>query len=58
MGGMKNYLTKEGLERVKKELEKLREQRSILLNGSGPRAFRFGEIDAEYFAFREDLERI
>jgi len=53
----KYYLTKEGVEKIKKELEKLKKEKSTLLNGSGPRAFRFGEVDAEYITFREDLGR-
>ena len=58
MSERKYYLTKEGVEKVKKELEEFKEQKKHLLNGHGPRSFRFGEIDAEYFAFREELDRV
>lgn len=54
----KYFLTKEGVKRIKKELEELKEQKKALLNGSGPRSFRFGEVEAEYIAFREDLDRL
>ncbi|MBL7155998.1 MAG: GreA/GreB family elongation factor [Candidatus Pacebacteria bacterium] len=53
----KYFLTKNGIEKVKQELDILKRQKSGLLGGTGPRAFRFGEIEAEYFAFREDLGR-
>lgn len=54
----KYYLTKGGLEKIREELKRLRVQKRALLNGSGPRAFRFGEVEAEYIAFREDLGRV
>jgi transcription elongation factor GreA len=54
----KYYLTKEGIEKIKEELERLQERKQILLNGQGPRSFRFGEVEAEYIAFREDLGRV
>jgi len=37
---------------------RLKKKKSTLLNGSGPRSFRFGEIEAEYITFREDLDRV
>jgi len=51
----KYYLTKEGLEKVKNELEELNRQKIALLDGSGPDSFRFGEIEAEFITFQEDL---
>ena len=53
----KYYLTEQGINKVKKELEVLEKEQSLLLDGSGPRAFRFGEIEAEYFIFQENLMR-
>ena len=58
MPGKKYYLTEQGLEKIREELKRLKKKKSTLLNGSGPRSFRFGEIEAEYFAFREDLDRV
>ena len=54
----KYYLTEQGVEKIRKELIKLKEQKRALLGGSGPRAFRFGEVEAEYITFREDLGRL
>jgi transcription elongation factor GreA len=54
----KYYLTRQGLEKIKKELKKLKKQRKVLLEGPGPRAFRFGEVEADYIAFRENLGRL
>lgn len=54
----KYYLTKEGVIKIEKELQRLKKEKQALLNGTGPRSFRFGEIEAEYFAFREDLDRV
>jgi len=52
------YLTKQGLQKIEQELDTLKSKKQDLLNGTGPRAFRFGEIEAEYIAFREDLRRV
>jgi len=51
----KYYLTKEGLDKIKKELKSLEQEKIALLNGSGPGSFRFGEIEAEFITFQEDL---
>lgn len=58
MPAKKYYLTKQGLENLTKELKELKEQKQVLLKGSGPRSFRFGEVEAEYIVFREDLGRL
>ena len=58
MPGKKYYLTEQGLEKIREELKRLKKKKSTLLNGSGPRSFRFGEIEAEYITFREDLGMI
>jgi len=58
MPAKRYYLTKQGLDKISKELEKLKLQKQALLSGSGPRAFRFGEVEAEYIVFREDLGRL
>jgi len=54
----KYYLTKQGVEKIKQELEGLKKQKQELLEGSGPRSFRFGEVEAEYITFQEDLSRL
>lgn len=53
-----HYLTKEGVKKVREDVKQLKQKKLSLLSGSGPRSFRFGEIEAEYFAFREDLDRM
>ena len=57
MPDRKYYLTKDGIVKIKEELDLLKKQKSELLEGSGPRSFRFGEVEAEYITFQEDLAR-
>lgn len=54
----KHYLTKEGTERLRRELESLKEVKLSKIRGDAPRSFRFGEADPEYLAFQEDVGRL
>lgn len=54
----KYYLTKEGLEKIKKDLERFRKLRLDKIKGGGPGFFRFGEVDPEYLAFQQDVDRL
>ena len=58
MPAKKHYLTKDGVEKIKRELDDLQKRKRALLDGSGPQAFRFGEVEAEYITFKEDLGRL
>ena len=54
----KNFLSKKGLEKIQKELEKLRSERLFRIKGDAPKSFRFGDIDPEYLMFQEEVRRI
>ena len=49
------YLTKEGLERIKKEQERLLEFKKAKIRGEVPSALYSEETNPEYLAFQEDL---
>lgn len=51
----KFYLTKEGLEKLKKEYEALRVLRLSKLKGESPKIFHSEDINPEYLAFKEDI---
>lgn len=53
--GKKYYLTKKGLEKVKKELRELKDLRLSKIRGDAPRSFRFGTVDPEYLIFQEEI---
>lgn len=54
---MKNkfYLTKEGLERIKKEYEDLRQIKFAKTKGEVPRILHSEDLNPEYLSFQEDL---
>ena len=52
------HLTKDGLERVKEELEILKKRRIEEINGEGPRSFSFGNVEPEFLTFREEMAQL
>jgi transcription elongation GreA/GreB family factor len=52
----KFYLTKEGLERFKKEYQTLKLLRLAKLKGETPKILHSDEMSAEYLAFKEDMD--
>jgi len=56
MGGEKKfYLTKKGLEKIKKDYEILRHIRLTKTEGEVPKILESEDINPEYLSFREDL---
>lgn len=51
----KFYLTKEGLERIKKEYRNLRNLRLAKTKGEAPKIFESEDLNPEYLSFQEDL---
>lgn len=51
----KFYLTKEGLERLKKECANLKALKFAKTNGESPKVLHSEELNPEYLAFQEDL---
>jgi len=51
----KFYLTKEGLEKIKKEYEDLKRLRMAKTNGESPKIWESEDLNSEYLAFQEDL---
>jgi len=51
----KFYLTKEGLERMKKEYHDLRELKLAKTKGESPKILHSEDLNPEYLAFQEDL---
>lgn len=54
----KHYLTKEGLDRIKKEYQRLLKQRKIRIKKEAPPILHSEELNAEFVSFREDFEYI
>jgi transcription elongation factor GreA len=54
----KIYLTKEGLEKLKKEYETLKALRLSKLKGETPKILHSDDVSAEYLAFKEDMDFI
>jgi len=52
----KYYLTKEGLKGLKREHEELLKMRKLKSKGDVPSVFHSEELNAEFVAFREDLD--
>ena len=51
----KFHLTKQGLEKLKKEYEDLKKIRLAKTKGESPQIFHSGDLNPEYLTFREDL---
>ncbi len=51
----KFYLTKEGLEKIKKEYRNLRNLRLAKTKGEAPKIFESEDLNPEYLSFQEDL---
>jgi len=51
----KFYLTKKGLERIKREYEDLRKLREIKSKGESPEVLHSEDINLEYLIYQEDL---
>ena len=56
MAPKKFYLTKEGLEKTKKEYEDLKNLKLSKTNGEVPKIWHSEDLNPEYLAFQEDLE--
>jgi len=52
----KYYLTKEGLEKIKKEHQRLLKMRQSMLKTEAPSVFHSEELNAEFVSYREDFE--
>ena len=55
MVGEKHYLTKDGLRRLQEEYNKLKEQKSLIMEEEGPKVVDLHNTDAEFLTFQEDL---
>ena len=51
----KFYLTKQGLEKIKKEEEALKELKVAKTNGEAPPILHSEDLNPEYLAFQEDI---
>ena len=51
----KFYLTKDGLEKIRKEYESLRQIKFAKTNGDVPRILQSEDLNPEYLSFQEDL---
>jgi len=51
----KFYLTKEGLERIKKEYQDLKDLRLAKTKGEAPKTWQSEDLNPEYLSFQEDL---
>ena len=58
MANEKFYLTKQGLEKIKKEYENLKEFRLEKIKGKRPEILHSQDLNPEYFSFQEDLDRL
>lgn len=52
----KFYLTKEGLEKLKEEYERLKEIRALKIKGEVPDILHSEEINPEYLSFQQDMD--
>jgi len=56
--GKKFYLTKEGLERIKKEYENLKVLRLEKIKEKRPEILHSQDLNPEYFIFQQDLDQL
>jgi len=54
--GKRFYLTKEGLEKIKRDYENLKKIRHLMVEGETPSFFHSDDIDSEYLSFYDDLD--
>jgi transcription elongation GreA/GreB family factor len=54
----KYYLTKEGLEKLKKEYERLKELRLQKIKGERPQILHSDDLNPEYFIFQQDFDQL
>jgi transcription elongation factor GreA len=52
----KIYLTQKGLERIKKDYQRLLNQKKELLNTQSPQVLHSEDLDSEYLVFLQELE--
>jgi len=52
----KYYLTKEGLDKIKKEYQRLLKLKESMLKKETPSVFHSEELNAEFVSYREDFE--
>jgi transcription elongation factor GreA len=55
MMGEKFYLTKKGLEKIKKEYEDLKEAKLAKIRGEAPAILHSEDLNPEYISFKEDM---
>ncbi len=54
----KYYLTPKGVDKIKKELDKLKELRLVRIKGDALDSFRFGDVDPEFLDIRNEISRL
>ncbi len=55
MANKKYYLTKEGLDKVKKEYEELKKEKRSKIKTEAPEVFHSEDVNPEYISFRKDM---
>ncbi len=55
IGNNKFYLTKKGLEKIKKEYEELKKAKLSKIRGEAPNILHSEDLNPEYLSFREDM---
>ncbi len=55
IGDNKFYLTKKGLEKIKKQYEKLKKTKFSKIRGEAPNILHSEDLNPEYISFREDM---
>ncbi len=54
----KNYLTKDGVQALKEELEELQKKKLHTIKERAPQSLNYREADADYVSYQEDLSRM
>ena len=54
----KHHLTKQGLKKVKEELDQLKKVKISKIQGEGPESFSFGNVEPEFLAFRQEMAQL